>query len=76
VGADLDLGGPGHVVPVDGATRESRPAVSRGSLDADAVARPDEVSAVPRGFPPDFARAPDTVSGVRPGHPQVRAVSP
>ncbi|MDO0931044.1 aldo/keto reductase [Streptomyces sp. DG2A-72] len=56
------LGRPGTVVPIIAATKESQLADNLGSvgvrLDADAVARLDEVSAVPLGFPHDFVREP------------------
>ncbi|MFC4493274.1 aldo/keto reductase [Streptomyces ovatisporus] len=49
---------PGNVVPIIGATREEQLADNLGcldvTLDADAVARLDEVSAVTLGFPHDF----------------------
>jgi aryl-alcohol dehydrogenase-like predicted oxidoreductase len=53
---------PGNVVPIVAATKESQPADNLASvdvrLDADALARLDEVSAVPLGFPHDFVREP------------------
>jgi aryl-alcohol dehydrogenase-like predicted oxidoreductase len=56
------LGRPGNVVPIVAATKESQLADNLGAvdvrLDADAVARLDEVSAVPLGFPHDFLRDP------------------
>ncbi|MEU0390844.1 aldo/keto reductase [Streptomyces chartreusis] len=56
------LARPGNVVPIIAATRESQLADNLGSvdvrLDADALARLDEVSAVPLGFPHDFVREP------------------
>lgn len=56
------LGRPGNVVPIVAATKESQLADNLGCvdvrLDADAVARLDEVSAVPLGFPHDFVREP------------------
>ncbi|MFD3505281.1 aldo/keto reductase [Streptomyces sp. NPDC058678] len=56
------LGRPGNVVPIIAATKESQLADNLGCvdvrLDADAVARLDEVSAVPLGFPHDFVREP------------------
>ncbi|MFE9674000.1 aldo/keto reductase [Streptomyces sp. NPDC006259] len=56
------LGRPGNVVPIVSATRESQLADNLGCLDvrldADAVARLDEASAVPLGFPHDFLRDP------------------
>jgi aryl-alcohol dehydrogenase-like predicted oxidoreductase len=51
---------PGNIVPIIGATKESQLADNLASvdvvLDADAVARLDEVSAVSLGFPHDFVR--------------------
>ncbi|MFD9408780.1 aldo/keto reductase [Streptomyces sp. NPDC059989] len=62
------LGRPGNVVPIIAATRESQLADNLGCLDvrldADAVARLDEVSAVPLGFPHDFLREPSVVKTV------------
>ncbi|MBT2477257.1 aldo/keto reductase, partial [Streptomyces sp. ISL-94] len=62
------LGRPGNVVPIIAATRESQLADNLGCLgvrlDADAVARLDEVSAVPLGFPHDFVREPAVVKTV------------
>ncbi|MER6350207.1 aldo/keto reductase [Streptomyces sp. NPDC001595] len=56
------LGRPGNVVPIVAATRESQLADNLAAadvrLDADAVARLDEVSAVPLGFPHEFLRDP------------------
>ena len=56
------LARPGNVVPIIAATGESQLADNLGSvgvrLDADALARLDEVSAVPLGFPHDFVREP------------------
>ncbi|WP_053668495.1 aldo/keto reductase [Streptomyces sp. NRRL B-1140] len=56
------LARPGNVVPIIAATRESQLTDNLGSvdvrLDADALARLDEVSAVPLGFPHDFIREP------------------
>ena len=53
---------PGNVVPIIAATGESRLADNLGSvgvrLDADALARLDEVSAVPLGFPHVLFREP------------------
>ncbi|WP_338775954.1 aldo/keto reductase [Streptomyces sp. DG1A-41] len=53
---------PGNVVPIIAATKESQLADNLGSvdvrLDADALTRLDEVSAVPLGFPHDFVREP------------------
>ncbi|MCK7625521.1 aldo/keto reductase [Streptomyces sp. RS10V-4] len=51
---------PGNVIPIIGATKESQLADNLASLDvtldAAALARLDEVSAVPLGFPHDFLR--------------------
>ncbi|TJZ50079.1 aldo/keto reductase [Streptomyces piniterrae] len=51
-------GRPGNIVPITAATKESQLADNLASveitLDADAVTRLDEVSAVPLGFPHDF----------------------
>ncbi|MGX1565850.1 aldo/keto reductase [Streptomyces sp. NPDC055506] len=56
------LARPGNVVPIIAATKESQLADNLGSvdvrLDEDALARLDEVSAVPLGFPHDFVREP------------------
>ncbi|MEU4463761.1 aldo/keto reductase [Streptomyces sp. NPDC024017] len=56
------LARPGTMVPIIAATKESQLADNLGSvdvrLDADALARLDEVSAVPLGFPHDFVREP------------------
>ncbi|MFJ8050542.1 aldo/keto reductase [Streptomyces luteogriseus] len=56
------LARPGNVVPIIAATGESQLADNLASvgvrLDADALARLDEVSAVPLGFPHDFVREP------------------
>ncbi|MDQ1043278.1 aldo/keto reductase [Streptomyces sp. V4I2] len=56
------LGRPGNVVPIVAATKESQLADNLGCvdvrLDADAVARLDEVSAASLGFPHDFVREP------------------
>ncbi|GAB2729647.1 aldo/keto reductase [Streptomyces bullii] len=56
------LSRPGNVVPIVAATRESQLADNLGAvdvrLDADALARLDEVSAAPQGFPHDFLRDP------------------
>src|SRR5262249_23657179 len=67
-------GRPGNVVPIVAATKEAQLADNLAStgvrLDADAVARLDEVSAVPLGFPRAFRRArraTGRVSGAR-GH--------
>lgn len=53
---------PGNIVPILGATKESQLldnlAAVDVALDADAVARLDEVSAVPLGFPHQFLREP------------------
>ncbi|CAM5662484.1 hypothetical protein SGLAM104S_08814 [Streptomyces glaucescens] len=61
-GAGLAAGPAGNVVPIVAATKESQLADNLGAvdvrLDADAVARLDEVSAVPLGFPHDFVREP------------------
>ncbi|MFF7754247.1 aldo/keto reductase [Streptomyces sp. NPDC007971] len=55
-------GRPGNVVPIVAATKEAQLADNLAStgvrLDADAVARLDEVSAVPLGFPHAFLRDP------------------
>lgn len=62
------LGRPGNVVPIIAATKESQLVDNLGCLDvrldADAVARLDEVSAVPLGFPHDFLREPSVVKTV------------
>ncbi|MDH6492358.1 aryl-alcohol dehydrogenase-like predicted oxidoreductase [Streptomyces sp. SAI-127] len=62
------LGRPGNVVPIVAATRESQLADNLGSLDvrldADAIARLDEVSAVPLGFPHDFLRSPEIIKNI------------
>ncbi|GAA3384982.1 aldo/keto reductase [Streptomyces racemochromogenes] len=62
------LGRPGNIVPIIAATHEVQLADNLGCLDvrldADAVARLDEVSAVPLGFPHDFLREPQVVSTV------------
>ncbi|MET9453274.1 aldo/keto reductase [Streptomyces cinerochromogenes] len=54
------LGRPGNVVPIISATKPEQLADNLAAtgvrLDADAVARLDEVSAVPLGFPHDFLR--------------------
>ncbi|MEV0239723.1 aldo/keto reductase [Streptomyces sp. NPDC050674] len=56
------LARPGNVVPIIAATKESQLADNLACvdvrLDADALARLDEVSAVPLGFPHDFVREP------------------
>ncbi|MFJ6750041.1 MULTISPECIES: aldo/keto reductase [unclassified Streptomyces] len=53
---------PGTVIPIIGATKESQLADNLASvdviLDADAVERLNDVSAVPLGFPHDFVREP------------------
>ncbi|POX37147.1 aldo/keto reductase [Streptomyces sp. Ru73] len=63
---------PGNVIPIVGATKESQLrdnlAATDVDLDAEAVARLDEVSAVPLGFPHQFLREPgitQTVYGDR-----------
>ncbi|MBT2448880.1 aldo/keto reductase [Streptomyces sp. ISL-43] len=62
------LGRPGNIVPIIAATKESQLADNLGCLDvrldADAVARLDEVSAVPLGFPHDFVREPSVVKTI------------
>jgi aryl-alcohol dehydrogenase-like predicted oxidoreductase len=62
------LGRPGNVVPIVAATKESQLADNLGCvdvrLDADAVARLDEVSAVPLGFPHDFVREPQITRNI------------
>jgi aryl-alcohol dehydrogenase-like predicted oxidoreductase len=62
------LGRPGNIVPIVAATKERQLADNLGSvdvrLDADAVARLDEVSAVPLGFPHDFVREPTIVQNI------------
>ncbi|MFI2435430.1 aldo/keto reductase [Streptomyces sp. NPDC018693] len=56
---------PGNIVPIIGATREAQLADNLGCLgvrlDADAVARLDEASAVPLGFPHEFVRNTDVL---------------
>ncbi|MDN0196486.1 aldo/keto reductase [Streptomyces sp. S.PNR 29] len=56
------LSRPGNVVPIIAATKETQLADNLAAvdvrLDADALARLDEVSAVPLGFPHDFVREP------------------
>ncbi|MDQ0603742.1 aryl-alcohol dehydrogenase-like predicted oxidoreductase [Streptomyces canus] len=56
---------PGNIVPIIAATKEHQLADNLAGvdvrLDADAVARLDEVSAVSLGFPHDFVRDPDVV---------------
>ncbi|GKQ39331.1 aldo/keto reductase [Streptomyces sp. A012304] len=62
------LGRPGNVVPIIAATRESQLVDNLGCLDvrldADAVARLDEASAVSLGFPHDFLRDPQVTRTV------------
>ncbi|GAB2852279.1 aldo/keto reductase [Streptomyces deserti] len=62
------LARPGNAVPIIAATKESQLADNLGSvdvrLDADALARLDEVSAVPLGFPHDFLRDPAVTRNV------------
>jgi aryl-alcohol dehydrogenase-like predicted oxidoreductase len=62
------LGRPGNVVPIVAATKESQLADNLGCLDvrldADAVARLDEVSAIPLGFPHDFVREPQVTRNI------------
>jgi len=62
------LGRPGNVVPIIAATKEHQLTDNLGCvdvrLDADAVARLDEVSAVPLGFPHDFVREPTIVRNI------------
>ncbi|MFF4256895.1 aldo/keto reductase [Streptomyces sp. NPDC001663] len=59
---------PGNIVPIVGATKQSQLADNLACLDvrldADAVARLDEVSAVPLGFPHDFVREPAIVRNI------------
>ncbi|MEU7137684.1 aldo/keto reductase [Streptomyces sp. NPDC046261] len=59
---------PGNVVPIIAATKESQLADNLAGLgvelDAAAVARLDEVSAVPLGFPHDFLREPGITENV------------
>ncbi|MBT2382176.1 aldo/keto reductase [Streptomyces sp. ISL-11] len=61
-------GRPGNVIPIVAATKESQLADNlasvRVALDADAVRRLDEVSAVPLGFPHDFLREPAITQNV------------
>ncbi|MGW5442015.1 aldo/keto reductase [Streptomyces asiaticus] len=61
-------GRPGTVIPIVGVTRESQLTDALGSvdvrLDAAAVARLDEVSAVPLGFPHDFVRDPGITENI------------
>lgn len=61
-------GRPGNIVPIIGASTESQLADNLSclevELDAAAVARLDEVSAVPLGFPHDFLREPGVVETV------------
>ncbi|MEV5437551.1 aldo/keto reductase [Streptomyces sp. NPDC052682] len=62
------LSRPGNVVPIIAATRQSQLADNLAAvdvrLDADALARLDEVSAVPLGFPHDFLRDPAVTRNV------------
>ncbi|UFR06055.1 aldo/keto reductase [Streptomyces sp. Go40/10] len=62
------LGRPGNVVPIISATKPEQLADNLAAtgvrLDADAVARLDEVSAVPLGFPHDFLREAHIVRNV------------
>ncbi|KOV57353.1 aldo/keto reductase [Streptomyces sp. MMG1121] len=62
------LGRPGNVVPIIAATKEAQLADNLAStgvrLDADAVRRLDEASAVPLGFPHDFLREPPITRNV------------
>ncbi|MFB9463853.1 aldo/keto reductase [Streptomyces cinereospinus] len=62
------LGRPGNVVPIIAATKESQLADNLAAvdvrLDADAVARLDEVSAPALGFPHDFVREPDITRNI------------
>ncbi|WP_416955611.1 aldo/keto reductase [Streptomyces sp. Agncl-13] len=62
------LGRPGNVVPIVAATKEHQLADNLACvdvrLDADAVARLDEVSAVTLGFPHDFVREPAVVQTI------------
>ena len=62
------LGRPGNVVPIVAATKERQLADNLACvdvrLDADAVARLDEVSAVTLGFPHDFVREPAVVQTI------------
>ncbi|TSB22450.1 aldo/keto reductase [Streptomyces sp. NBC_01525] len=59
---------PGNIVPIIAATKESQLADNLGSLDvtldADALARLDAVSAVPLGFPHAFLRDPVVTTNV------------
>ncbi|ANP53220.1 aryl-alcohol dehydrogenase-like predicted oxidoreductase [Streptomyces griseochromogenes] len=61
-------GRPGNVVPIVAATKEAQLADNLAStgvrLDTDAVARLDEMSAVPLGFPHDFLREPPVTRNV------------
>ncbi|MCQ8187315.1 aldo/keto reductase [Streptomyces rugosispiralis] len=61
-------GRPGTVIPIVGVTREAQLTDALGSvdvrLDAAAVARLDEVSAVPLGFPHDFVRDPAVTENI------------
>ncbi|OIJ93803.1 aldo/keto reductase [Streptomyces sp. MUSC 14] len=62
------LGRPGNVVPIVAATKTAQLADNLAStevrLDADAVRRLDEVSAIPLGFPHDFLREPPVTRNV------------
>jgi len=62
------LGRPGNIVPIVAATKERQLADNLACvdvrLDADAVARLDEVSAVTLGFPHDFVREPAVVQTI------------
>jgi aryl-alcohol dehydrogenase-like predicted oxidoreductase len=59
---------PGNIIPIIGVTKESQLADNLASaeveLDADAVERLDEASAVPLGFPHDFLREPGITENV------------
>lgn len=61
-------GRPGNIVPIIAATKESQLADNLAAvevtLDAAAVERLDEVSAVPLGFPHDFLREPGITENV------------
>ncbi|MFD7164889.1 aldo/keto reductase [Streptomyces violascens] len=66
----------GNIVPIVAATKESQLADNLGCLDvhldADAVARLDEVSAVSLGFPHDFVREPSVLTNIYGEHwPQI-----
>ncbi|MET9647949.1 aldo/keto reductase [Streptomyces syringium] len=62
------LGRPGNIVPIIAATKESQLADNLAAvevaLDAAAVERLDELSAVPLGFPHDFLREPGITENV------------